>query len=875
MKDTLNHQIYADRIAEEIIEHYSSEKTKGLEDRENIVFAISGKWGEGKTDLLNRIEEPLTSKGSTVIKFNPWKYAQDEITIKKAFLKEVRRKVNSSVSLDDLYFDKSETLVDWGKINNYWKKLPWFWITLIILILFGYIPLVFGISYQWLSETLFGFLKPYIGILTVVISLLIFPLIVKLLPQEFITKKSYARISTSEEFEDRFKQILKGKEKIVIFIDDIDRCTPTTIKMILDSLRTFFQQPECSFVVTGDHTVVEKAATLDLQLPDGLTQAQKLEEGRRYIKKLFNVYWRMPLSTSHQFGLFVDSELGQSGIKFKTKAIEANFKSLLLRDDLFARNPRNVKRFIDTVKFAAENITFQIEAIKKDSNQKIEKKIIKGLSEMLINIDLLAKILIIQEFFYPLYEKLVLSPVALIDIEKEIRGDIEPKTLVYKGDDYLEILGGDKTQLSGFVSLVKQSPRFTDENGTTIHEVANYFYFSASTGLPSSLGPDSTKFLEYLKKGQLISQLGPTLMEGGVTPEQNKEYAEIALHEFDKSEIQEEKTNVIAESLRLAAEIPEWAEFLDEWKKKVDSLPEEIKPQVNTLFIKAQLNNKKQTVSEFYKNDPNIRPILWDVVKEIAPETKQNLKKEVDEVARVAFIENPKDFIALENCLNIIEPNEVILGQINQIIDLEKCKEDFIQLKSQGLENGKLSDLYKKQMVHLSGNPEVGPWIIQNKDFLKENNIFEESKQNLIESGLSKLTDLTNLISWNTDLEMSELDLNKIRAKVILDSLINTKDLTSLTSQTIYDFLNKGDKLELFSNLTKIFIDKKEDIEKRKQVGSILIKGQELWRDFSNEDAYTSLQTISKSGKIKNPELKILQESILNSWEFVLAQYNT
>ena len=112
--DTLKRKIYADKIAEELASHYCSKQESGHGD--NIVFAISGKWGEGKTELLNLLEPKLVERGFTVIRFNPWKYSHEDISLKRSFLRVVKEKINSEVDLSDLYYDRSKTVIDWKSV---------------------------------------------------------------------------------------------------------------------------------------------------------------------------------------------------------------------------------------------------------------------------------------------------------------------------------------------------------------------------------------------------------------------------------------------------------------------------------------------------------------------------------------------------------------------------------------------------------------------------------------------------------------------------------------------------------------------------------------------------------------------------------------
>jgi predicted KAP-like P-loop ATPase len=50
-----------------------------LEDKSSIVVSVNAPWGEGKTSVLNMVEEELSRLGkSVVIRFNPWRFPDEE-----------------------------------------------------------------------------------------------------------------------------------------------------------------------------------------------------------------------------------------------------------------------------------------------------------------------------------------------------------------------------------------------------------------------------------------------------------------------------------------------------------------------------------------------------------------------------------------------------------------------------------------------------------------------------------------------------------------------------------------------------------------------------------------------------------------------------
>ncbi|MFZ3069366.1 MAG: P-loop NTPase fold protein [Microgenomates group bacterium] len=857
--DRLNHQLYANKIAEEIAKHYSKESKKTKVERDNMVFAISGRWGEGKTDVLNRIETPLSDNGFTIIKFNPWKYSQDEVSIKKAFLKEVKKSVQSKVDLDDLYYDTSKTNVEWRELVDtlvkLLKRIPWLIIFTTFVVAFA-VFLGLGIPnllFELISKL---FAIPFLSALSLwIITLFVIPALLK----QITTTKSYAKVTTSEEFEDRFYMLLKGKRKIVVFIDDLDRCTPSTIKIVMDAFRTFFQHPECSFVVTADHTVVEKAAVVDLQLLETMSPEQKLEKGREYIKKLFNVYWRMPYPTSNQFGSFVDDELKKSKLVFASDEVKENFKLLLMNDDLFARNPRNVIRFIDKVRFNVESLITQKNTLILDQ----EENVAKELSSMLLHIDLIAKILTIEEFFFPVYEKLVLHPEAIVGHEKMLRMDPKRDDLAI-GISVIKLLGEDNAMVK-YANLLKQSPKFTNDEGTTIYEPANYFYFSAATGLPSSLGPDPSKFLEYLKQGQLVNKLGETMTKGGITPDKNKEYADTALKEFDNTEDPNERQNIILESLKLAAESQEWSERLGDWKSKLDIVgmfPDEFRLLSRQQYVNSLFAKSREGLSDFYRNEPTYREHLWEMIKQLPDNIKIDIKDSLQDIATIAFSETPRDLVALENCLSINGNNDVIKQSIKGIEALEEYKSDISQLNDKGLRDGNLARLYLDSIPSLVKIKRDIDWVSQNKSFLEDYGLFGPCKTSLFEANLS-ISEIVNIISQRSNLSMEEGDNEKLKS-LLNNSLDNEDNFDQITSETVKTFLNKGGKMELFKKLVEIFLNKNISIVKRIAASSLLVKENDLWRDFSIEDGKILLENVSD---LKKPELDEQKDLIFASWE--------
>jgi predicted KAP-like P-loop ATPase len=86
--DKLGRENIVDLIVDSINNHVQN-------DYPCLVYGIYGKWGEGKTSLLNFVEEKLLAQGGddniNIIKFNPWLVNNDETLLREFFKSMTRR----------------------------------------------------------------------------------------------------------------------------------------------------------------------------------------------------------------------------------------------------------------------------------------------------------------------------------------------------------------------------------------------------------------------------------------------------------------------------------------------------------------------------------------------------------------------------------------------------------------------------------------------------------------------------------------------------------------------------------------------------------------------------------------------------------------
>jgi hypothetical protein len=102
----------------------------------------------------------------------------------------------------------------------------------------------------------------------------------------------------------------KGTRRVVIFIDDLDRCLPANALDVLESMKLFFDVEGCVFVVGLDHKIAEKAVALKYRSITPLAGADAAGQdvsGSDYVKKLFQVPFTLPPVTADQLKGYLDS----------------------------------------------------------------------------------------------------------------------------------------------------------------------------------------------------------------------------------------------------------------------------------------------------------------------------------------------------------------------------------------------------------------------------------------------------------------------------------------------------------------------------------------------------------------------------------------
>ena len=312
---------------------------QGLDPRTPLTVGVFGDWGSGKTTLLQMVEEQLQAAGVKTIWVNVWQFSNED-DLWNAFLQAVVNKVQEETPLERRF--KFNVRLLWSRID--WSALPRQIITYSWRILVSIAPIALarlvpagessqeailaagGLASVALSLYLVAW--PFIEAITKGVSV-DFGSLLKASPyQERITILEQFKV----HFEDMVEALVGPEGRLVVFIDDLDRCPPERLVQVLDAIKLFVDTPRGVYVLGLDQDIVEQAVRKKYA---GYKEEDK--EAREYLEKIIQLPFNLPQLTGDEMKSYV------SGLDLEMPDERC--------DDVFALglepNPRRVKRTIN------------------------------------------------------------------------------------------------------------------------------------------------------------------------------------------------------------------------------------------------------------------------------------------------------------------------------------------------------------------------------------------------------------------------------------------------------------------------------------------------------------------------------------------------
>jgi len=289
-----------------------------VETIEPITIGVFGEWGTGKTSLMKLIEEKVNGHEKAVsVWFNAWQYEKEEHLI-VPLIATIRKQLDVKL------------------IDNKWQKK-------------------FGEGAKKLKDALraiaYGFsIKGNVGI----------PLV------------SNAEINlTGKDIADRYQELAKdsvidrslyfdafeklsnslkddgSSPRIVVFVDDLDRCFPNKAVELLESIKLVLNQPGFSFVLGVYEKIIREFVSSKYAKQYEISSSYF----NNYLDKIVQVKVKVPQRKPDDMKEFIGELIKEGGIL----ETENNEGLIALIADAANRNPRSVIRLLNRVK-----VTMQI-----------------------------------------------------------------------------------------------------------------------------------------------------------------------------------------------------------------------------------------------------------------------------------------------------------------------------------------------------------------------------------------------------------------------------------------------------------------------------------------------------------------------------------
>ncbi|MEZ4701535.1 MAG: SUMF1/EgtB/PvdO family nonheme iron enzyme [Rhodothermales bacterium] len=148
-------------------------------------------------------------------------------------------------------------------------------------------------------------------------------------------------IQSLEQFQDEFEQLIRKVltwhgRRLVVFIDDLDRCLPEKAIEVLEAIKLFMDVEGCIFVLGLDRDVIARGIEMKYR-ERGADDRQFAIDGASYLEKIIQVPFRIPPIEPGVMGSFVRNMMPEP---------------LSACGDIFAagmgESPRQVKRTVNT-----------------------------------------------------------------------------------------------------------------------------------------------------------------------------------------------------------------------------------------------------------------------------------------------------------------------------------------------------------------------------------------------------------------------------------------------------------------------------------------------------------------------------------------------
>lgn len=432
-------------------------------------IGIFGKWGSGKTSFMHLLEKRLSESDSEPhaipVWFNPWRYEKEEHLI-IPFLKTIEHEIKRYKK------EHEQNGKKWlKKIQNAGRKIGE-----------ASAALAYGMT---LEAKLGGFGFTLDTSKAVERE--------EGLAQKRIEKaKTLAEKLSSIYYEivDELKGAIDEKSfRIVVFIDDLDRCLPDKAVELLEAIKLFLDIEGYLFIIGVDREVVKKGISYRYRFFEHREEKEKdnlIISPEDYLDKMIQLPLELPAIEHGRKMTFIQNLVSGSE-EFKK---HANIIEVGVGD-----NPKTLKRFINLLAF-----TVSLAETVKDNiiQDKVEPKESKEHKDLL------------KEYFIPLlYIKWTVIVFRYSKIHNDIKGNKKLLIELQKAaqeEEKSEKIAGEKAEKKGIQlderlkKVLKEGKQFPDNDWL----IERFIHLTESTVISAKERAETRGFHSSYKPGDMV-----------------------------------------------------------------------------------------------------------------------------------------------------------------------------------------------------------------------------------------------------------------------------------------------------------------------------------------------------------------------------------
>jgi predicted KAP-like P-loop ATPase len=426
-------------------------------------IGIYGNWGSGKSSLMQMCIKDLSKEKTTLcIKFNGWLFEGYE-DAKTALIGTILDKIAKQKTLPAKANEILKSLyknTDKLKLASMGLKYG------IDFFATGGIGTIADIT----VKNIFSKIKDHASNVSE-------KDIDEILNKEFKSEELRKNIKT---FQDDFTELLKKSKikKLVVFIDELDRCNPDTILDTLEAIRLFLFTQNTSFIIGAD----ERHVIYSVRKKYSEIEGNQIDIGKEYLEKMIQYPIRVPQLSSREVEFYIlcllfQNELNEDEfnkvLDFISKSKKNNFLEFELSfENLNLELPEIATKSRDILSLAKQ--LSSVLSIGLNGNPRHCKRFLNSLSmrekmslhrNLTLDRKVLAKLMLIEYFKTELFRK-------LSEIQSLEKGRPNELKLIEKDswDDVkeLKLWKEDKWVIDWF----KLEPKLNEVN------LQPYFYFS-------------------------------------------------------------------------------------------------------------------------------------------------------------------------------------------------------------------------------------------------------------------------------------------------------------------------------------------------------------------------------------------------------------